>query len=285
MEGQEGAALQLAQPPGETRRAWCPTSRGRAACSWRTGACLRSWGSRTPCPGPPWGGRSPRTLMLPCLADGVFPGGARRAGERGLPVDHHPALRLPGRELPGTCRAAVLTPWCCHRAEDKRHRPLRGAGLAQRPGRLPLPPTTGVLRGVPARPPFPQDSGRCTAGAGKRQTWKAGRAWPGSCGAPWSPTAASCNCRRFLRTQPAPAETVWPDRLPQNLCLGLETTGLVLGKAASACGLLRLAVPSLCLSPVPSATLSAYAFLGFWQAWEREARWACCLPSCCWLAF
>lgn len=142
MEGQEGAALQLAQPPGETRRAWCPTSRGRAACSWRTGACLRSWGSRTPCPGPPWGGRSPRTLMLPCLADGVFPGGARRAGERGLPVDHHPALRLPGRELPGTCRAAVLTPWCCHRAEDKRHRPLRGAGLAQRPGRLPLPPVT-----------------------------------------------------------------------------------------------------------------------------------------------
>lgn len=31
----------------------------------------------------------------------MFPGGAGRAGERGQPVDHHPTLRLPGRQFPG----------------------------------------------------------------------------------------------------------------------------------------------------------------------------------------
>ena len=44
---------------------------------------------------------SGRSLVSPHLTDGLFPGGARRAGERGLSVDHHAALRLPGRELPG----------------------------------------------------------------------------------------------------------------------------------------------------------------------------------------
>ena len=41
--------------------------------------------------------------LSPHFTDGLFPGRARRAGERGLSVDHHAALRLPGRELPGKC--------------------------------------------------------------------------------------------------------------------------------------------------------------------------------------
>lgn len=39
--------------------------------------------------------------LLHLSLDGLFPGGAGCVGKWGLPVDHHPALRLPGRQQSG----------------------------------------------------------------------------------------------------------------------------------------------------------------------------------------
>lgn len=63
--------------------------------------------------------------LSPHFTDGLFPGGARCAGERGLSVDHHAALRLPGRELPGKCGPRWPVPGRLPRGSDSCVPPLK----------------------------------------------------------------------------------------------------------------------------------------------------------------